>query len=687
MKHTLILIVLLGPLFAGLASPPAVAQQLSFVDLVERLTDLEALAVLPEPGERNAMWSSYDRASRYDADTGLYVEWYANGDGTGLIREEDGNQVIAEMDGPGVIWRIWSARPEAGHVKILIDGQAAVDMPFAHYFDAQHAPFDYATLGYESGRGMNLYFPIPYQRSCKVIAEPGWGRYYQITYTTFPPETQLPAMQDATSPEAVAALKQADRYFAENLGSDPAGERPGEATLRKRLTVAAGQTQEIARLEGPQAITALRVRADFGDRQQQIQALRKLVLRITWDDQSAPAVWCPLGDFFGTAPGVNLYRSLPAGMTEDGWYSLWYMPFAKQARIELVNEDDRPRQMDVQITHAPLSRPADQLGRLHVKWHRGLEPVRSDRWPDWTVVQTRGRGRFCGMMLHVWNPRGGQCQDVVWCRGHYWWGEGDEKFFVDGEPFPSTFGTGTEDYFGYAWGCGDLFQRPFHNQTMTEGNAGHQSVNRFQIADNVPFQSSFDGCLEKYFPDEQPTLYAVTAWWYLSADGEDPRGPVPADQRDGYYHRPPLVCGGYEVLGPVPGTVRTQGLRNYQDHRWDNDDQLWWTGAQPGDKLDIRIPVAQAGTYAITAYLTKARDYGIVQLYLDGQKLGEAIDLYHAAVIPSGPIVLGTRELSAGDHTLTVEIVGANPQALKAYMFGLDRLVLTSAQDTAAGSR
>ena len=55
------------------------------------------------------------------------------------------------------------------------------------------------------------------------------------------------------------------------------------------------------------------------------------------------------------------------------------------------------------------------------------------------MLKTEGRGRFLGVMLHVWNPRGG------------WWGEGDEKFFVDGEKFPSTIGTGSEDYFGYAW--------------------------------------------------------------------------------------------------------------------------------------------------------------------------------------------------------------------------------------------
>jgi len=101
-------------------------------------------------------------------------------------------------------------------------------------------------------------------------------------------------------------------------------------------------------------------------------------------------------------------------------------------------------------------------------------------------------------MLHVWNPRGGRCEKVEWCRGHWWWGEGDEKFFVDCEKFPSTFGTGTEDYFGYAWGNGSLFQHPYNTQTICEGNAGHICVSRWQIPDNVPFQKRFDGYMKKY---------------------------------------------------------------------------------------------------------------------------------------------------------------------------------------------
>jgi hypothetical protein len=72
------------------------------------------------------------------------------------------------------------------------------------------------------------------------------------------------------------------------------------------------------------------------------------------------------------------------------------------------------------------------------------------------------------------------------------------------------------------------------------------------------------------------------------------------------------------------------------------------------------------------AQLTEAVDYGIVQLSLDGRQLGGPIDLYHNGVTVTGEVDLGTLELSAGEHKLTVEITGANPKAVKSYMFGLD---------------
>lgn len=665
------LIHVLPILLLGLLGGHAPAQStLSYTDLVGRLIDLEQLAVLPEQGETCAQWASWDRASQYDAATGTYVRWDANGDGQGRIRQENDQIVMAEMEGPGCIWRIWSALAQKGHVKIYLDGsdQPAVDLPFEHYFDGKHAPFAYPSLSYRledlGCRGQNLYVPIPYQKSCKIVADKGWGNYYQFTYSRFPKGTQVPTFSAELAAKNADALAKVDAFFRERLGADPAGERSGQTVEKKPVTVPAGQAVRVAELLGPRAITAIRVKMTHQDRQDQIAALRKLALQITWDGQPTPAVWSPLGDFFGTAPGENLYRSLTTGMTEDGYYALWYMPFAKSAVVEVVSDDKVARSIQLELVHAPLTRPLESLGRFHAKWHRDTVALPADRWPDWTMLQTEGRGRFCGVMLHVWNPQGG------------WWGEGDEKFFVNGEKFPSTFGTGSEDYFGYAWCHPGLFQRAYHGQTMTQNNRGHQSVLRWHIADNVPFQKSLEACIEKYYKtEERGTLYACLPIWYLAPGGRESYQPLAVDERHGYWVNFPLRAGGFTVLNEPKGNVQTQNLTHYKG-AWKGNDHLWWTGAKPGDTLQLAVPVATPGKYRLRAVMTKARDYGVVQLHLDGQKLGAPIDLYNPSVIPTEPIDLGVQGLAQGEHKLTVEIVGANPKAVKAYMFGLDQVLL-----------
>ncbi len=320
-------------------------ERLTYIDLINRLIDLEHLATLPAPWEKCAQWSSYDRRSKYDETSGKYIDWSANRDGTGIIREEGNRQVFAEIEGPGVIWRIWSALAKEGHVKIYLDGaeEPAVDLPFIGYFNRENEPFTYPSLVHMTARGQNCYVPIPFQKSCKITAEGDWGRYYHFTYTTYPKGTILPTFERNLSLAESEALNKANQILA-RCGLDPAGQRPGQATIEQEgMTVAPGSTVTVARLRGKRAITALKVSMDLPESPEDRDVLRELVLSIYWDGESRPSVWVPLGDFFGTAAGVNKYKSLPLGMTNEGFYCYWYMPFEKSALIKLTNDGDKKR--------------------------------------------------------------------------------------------------------------------------------------------------------------------------------------------------------------------------------------------------------------------------------------------------------------------------------------------------------
>lgn len=644
---------------------------LTYVDLVQRLTDLEHLATLPAAGEKTAQFSSYDRASRYDAVTGKYIHWDANGDGSGFIRKEGDKFVFAEMNGPGCIWRIWSAAPKAGHVRIYLDGDTnpAVDLPFADYFSGKAAPFTRPALVNIVSKGCNNYTPIPYQKSCKIVADPGWGNYFHFGYTTFPPGTQVPTFKRELSPADNAALDQANAILS-HCGPQQFPEDHASSNAKGSL---AGHGSSEIRLHGPAAINSIRVKFDPPLTPADSDALRAITIQIRWDGERAPAVWSPLGDFFGTAPGANVYRSLPCGCTADGWfYANWFMPFTNGADVRFVNAGNDQLKFKYEISSVSIHGDLARFARFHAKWHRDeFLPADPDRRIDWTLLKTTGAGRFVGVMLDIWNPRGG------------WWGEGDEKFFVDGEKFPSTFGTGSEDYFGYAWGDPALFQSAYHDQTHNDGdNRGRISVNRWHIPDQVPFQTQFEGDIEKYFANDRPTRYAATVYWYLAPGGADPYSPVPVADRTNYFAPPHVkrVSGAIEgeqmkILARTGGKLQEQQMTGWGE-RWSNDAQLWWTGAKPGDRLELNLPVAKTGHYRLLAQFTKAADYGIVQLWLDDEKLGQPMDFFHDGVVPTGELDLGAHALSAGDHKLTVQITGANPQAAQSFMFGLDYVKL-----------
>jgi hypothetical protein len=639
--------------------------------MIGRLTDLERIATLPAEGESCKLWSSYDRKSHYDQKTGKYVNWDSNGDGfggDGWIRKEKGKLVLAEMEGPGCIWRIWSATPKDGHVRIYLDGSdtPAVDLPFVDYFNCTQPPFNRPALVYHVASGKNNFVPIPFAKSCKIVADKDYGEFHHFTYTLYPKDTVVPTFSMKLSQEEGAALDAANQRLS-NRGADfAAAFYPNAKNEKHTLDIKPGGSQQIT-LSGARAIISLKIHVrDLPESiEKQREVLRQLVLSIAWDSRAEPAVWSPLGDFFGTGPGMNLYKSLPLGMIRDGFYSNWFMPFAEKAELTFSNDGTQNQTIELAITHTSLKKPADTYGRFHAKWHRdAFLPKEAERWIDWPMLTTQGQGRFVGANLQIWNPKGG------------WWGEGDEKFFVDGEKFPSTYGTGSEDYFGYAWSDGALFEAAYHCQPLSENNAGHISVARWHIVDNIPFQKSFEGCIEKYWADVRPTQYACVAYWYLNDAGTDAYTPVELSQRIGYYTqlKYPLEVDGTIVLEKPAGHLEAQWVGNHPAAKWDDDRHLWWTPEKVGDRIKLLVDAPADGSYKLITCLTKANDYAIVQLILNDEKIGGPVDLYDKKVTNTGRIDLGVYPLKKGQNVLTVEIVGSNPQAIKRYMFGMDYL-------------
>ena len=128
-----------------------------------------------------------------------------------------------------------------------------------------------------------------------------------------------------------------------------------------------------------------------------------------------------------------------------------------------------------------------------------------------------------------------------------------------------------------------------------------------------------------------------------------------------------------KIVSVDGGKASPQGGRPH----WSRMEHMWWRHGKVGDKLVLAFPVAEAGRYEVLARFTKAPDYGIHKLAVNGQPVKDQVDCYGKNVIAAGEQSLGVFDLTQGDNRLEVQVVGANEKAVPGNMFGLDYLRLT----------
>jgi len=270
-------------------------------------------------------------------------------------------------------------------------------------------------------------------------------------------------------------------------------------------TIPPGETLTILDEPGPGIVTHIW----FTFSSEEMYHLKKLVLRMYWDGETTPSVEAPIGDFFGLGLGDYFtFEALPLSAAPNhAMNSFFPMPFQKHARITVENAgkmklDALYYNIDYQAYAKPL--PADTL-YFHAQYrqaspNKGLtgdwkdngDPLQNDRKNltgegNYVWLEATGRGHFVGVTMSVL-----QNQD-------YWWGEGDDMFFVDGEKVPSINGTGTEDYFlgAYDFGGKPFSYALYGAPVVGEEKAGSRSsVYRFHLDSPIPFTKSLKATIE-----------------------------------------------------------------------------------------------------------------------------------------------------------------------------------------------
>ena len=633
------ILVCLGLLATGV--PAAGQDSISQADLLRRLIDLDRLATPPAAGERTGLFSSFDRRQGTIRD-GRYVHWDANNDRGQFVRvTEDGWNVMAELDQPGALTRIWCTQP-AGDVRITLDGEDVIAAPLVDLFNGAVEPFG-IPLTYEipPGTAAISFFPIAFSKSCRVLSR-GFEGEYQIDYVTFPAGTQVERFRPELNSAARSALDVVVKAFKDGLSNrqlfkgHPTGWYGGAPP--DRLQHGDRFAWDV---KGAGTIRAFYVSLTDKYGPRELYALHKIILRIHWDGHSEPDIEVPLAQFFGTGYERNLYNSLvmgtdlgtrmPGESPNEGWFMYCYFPmqFTDGVHIEFENLNRKRVGM---MFYMRIVRDAPPSAALRFKVRaQKADPCQTFDFP---ILETSGAGRLVGCVLNVDCPR------------DQWWGDGDHKVWIDREPFPSILGTSTAGYFGNLTGL-RAFRMPLHGATRVS-TPGKSSVYRWHIPDCVNFQEAIQFKLENWQVNRANDVYYNTVvYWYGQPD-------APASFKrlsEEMLELPGLrIPGAVEIEGNIAADDWGSLYQQKHARGVELSGQLAAT-ITATDPLPVDIPWDRPGRYRLSVRVVPGRSFGSIRVVTAD---GDVVGTVEYSRRPDGIHRVGEIELQGGKTRVLV---------------------------------
>ena len=553
-------------------------EQVSMQSLLREMVDRKQLVEYPESIPYKAMQaSSYNRASVSPDQPG----WFADSDGVFCIRTEKNREgetewVLMEDKGPGAITKIWAVcfyygldDTTGANLKIYLDGEDEPTINCNFFEFVKGESFVKPPLAMETRRAGNSYLPIPYAKSCKVTMDKKVF-YNIISYRSYPQGTSVRTFSMDEYNQSQILIDSVGHVLERGVYGDLASTKNTEAySFHKTLRPQEKETLLIRKKQ--KAIEQLVFQLDAEDFD---QALRSTVLKISFDGEQT--VWTPLGDFFNIGVGLKTYQMWERAVQEDGtMICRWIMPYQHIAELEIENMGKQDIQMSVTAKVMPYTWN-DRSMYFHSSW-RMDDPTPGFPLFDYNLVNVKGKGIYVGDQFTVLNPEEG------------WWGEGDEKVYVDDNIFPSLFGTGTEDYYGWAGGVvpnpEDEFYTPFLSnvRVAAPNSMGYNTCTRTRVLDAIPFNRQLDFNIESSGSNRTSWFhlqYAVNTYWYAKPGASCNRKPLPE-----MASRKIMTLQELQVYNEkckadryiYPGAIEAENLETYQSG----------DAVRPVEKMDV----------------------------------------------------------------------------------------------------
>ncbi|MCK5822232.1 MAG: DUF2961 domain-containing protein [Bacteroidales bacterium] len=662
---------------AFLFAQGAYSQVITTGTLLEEMIDMTQLAEMPEFGFKTIQYSSYDHRSEYPD----YPGWYSNSDGFGrepipgfekVLRKPGadklGEYLICDVKGPGAIVRLWTAWIE-GEISIWIDGdknliyQGSAQKFFQHTYEAISGEEIREELKETFAQNTAGYYPIPFAKSLKIVWKGDISRlhFYHVQLRLYDKGTRVASFSPAdiskyesTITNVASVLSNPSKMLDQALPDAP----------YYSVCLKPGEKVELARFEQMGAISRL---AAFVTAQDQDAALKQTLLDIRFDGAPWGQIQSPIGDFFGASPGINPYESLPFSVKHDGIMVCRYlMPFEKSAFVFVENKGTQEVTVTIKLVLDDYTWDDNKSLHFRARWRADHELTANPAAVfDVPYLLYRGKGRMVGTAAFLMNPT-----SVPSSSGN-WWGEGDEKIFIDGNLKAAFIGTGSEDYFNYAWSESTIFSHPYCGQPRNDGpaNRGFVTNYRWHILDNIVFEKGFDFYMELYSHGVvEHFSYARMIYLYGQQEGHDDHLPISGEDvrllemPDNWW---PMAKGlaANALFYQVEDLVGNHAAFDFeQSYLWSANQLAVWIPKEKEDELLLRIPVTEEGTYMIALTVAKKPGGGKFEASLDGETLilsGRDIhDLSKSFRTVSRNLKSGSIELSEGIHVLKIKSVG-----------------------------
>ena len=485
----------------GVTVESQIPRGISWASLLLQASDLNSLTTEPPPGEQSVLFSSSAETQKVSL-AHLAPEVLGDLDHGFFLRVDDAEggveAILAEAVGAGAITWIWSANP-VGTAVLYIDNEQtpAIEMPFADLLAGAFLPVQRPFASF-TAHGHNLHFPFVHTNSLRLAIRVSERKqlselFYHVAWNAFDPRQPIHPFDLASMHASGPLLGSLAQRYAEPLVNTN-----GATRMVETLVLDPGESRTVFKSDDFGVLRVLEITAASK------AALSELWIDARWDHHSKPAVSSPLSMLAGVSPRFEDTQSLPCTVAGRRVTLRWPMPFGPGSTISCVSKGSRPHVIEVGllVDEQPGER-ATQLLRFQANYRRQVLSLTTRNVVNLGVIT--GPGRIVGCTLRVDSRSSG------------WWGEGDEIVWLDHDDKAAWRGTGTEDYFGFAWCSDQVFHHPLRGQTRADGSRSSRRVaamHRYHLLDRLPFHRYARFEMEAWGLADGFMDYETTLLWF-----------------------------------------------------------------------------------------------------------------------------------------------------------------------------